>query len=200
LQGELEQLIIAAPGKEHVHEAVAAGTGGILMIAHMGPWEAAGTWLARQGIRMTVVALTHGSPHVEEFFVSRREQSGFNSVPLGSAARDLLRALRRGEIITIAADRNFTEFGTWMEFFGRQALMPDGHVRLALRTGAPIIPALVLRDENLQVRIVFETPIRLRKGQDDLQSGMRRCLEVLEHYIKHHPEQWLAMSRIWPEE
>ena len=200
LEGELDQLIVSAPGEEYLHKAVAAGCGGILMIAHMGPWEAAGTWIIRRGVPVTAVALTHEGPQVERFFVSRRERSGYHSVPLGSAARELLRTIERGGMIAVAADRNFAEFGTWAEFLGRQALMPDGHVRLALRTGAPIIPALVLRDENLKVRIVFEPPIILQKGRDDVLTGVRRCLEVLERYIRQYPEQWMAMSRIWPEE
>ncbi|HUW08344.1 MAG TPA: lysophospholipid acyltransferase family protein [Anaerolineae bacterium] len=200
LEGELDQLIVSVHGEEYLDEALAAGRGGILMIAHMGPWEAAGTWIARRGVSVTPVALTHEAPQIERFFVSRRDRGGYQSVPLGKAARELLRTIQRGEMVVLAADRNFTEFGTWAEFLGRQALMPDGHVRLALRTGAPIIPALVQRDENLKARIVFEPPITLRKGQDDVQTGVRRCLEVLERYIRLYPEQWMAMSRIWPEE
>ncbi len=200
LDGELDELIVSVTGAEYLHEAIAAGRGGILMIAHMGPWEAGGAWIARRGIPITSVALTHEAPRVEEFFLSRRERSGYRTVPLGRAARDLLRTLQRGEMIVLAADRNFTEFGTQVEFFGRPALMPDGHVRIALRSGAPILPAILVRRKEMKVQVIVEPPITLQKGQDDVLSGMRRCLDVLEHYISRWPEQWMAFSRIWPEE
>ncbi|MBC8447928.1 MAG: hypothetical protein H8D78_09275 [Chloroflexi bacterium] len=200
LDGELDQLIVSVTGEEHLHEAQASGRGGILMIAHMGPWEASGAWIASQDVPLTGVALTHEAPQVEQFFLSRRERSGYRTVPLGQAARELLRTIKRGEMIVVAADRNFTDSGTWVEFFGRPALMPDGHVRIALRTGAPIIPAFLVRTDDLRVRIILEPPITLQKGQDDALSGVRRCLEVMERYISHWPEQWMAFSRIWPEE
>ena len=200
LDGELDQLVISTSGEEIVQEALATGRGGILMIAHMGPWEAGGTWIASRGVPMTAVALTHDSPHVEGFFTTRRERAGFRSVPLGRAARELLRTVARGEMIALAADRNFQESGTWVEFFGRQALMPDGLVRIALRTGAPIIPAFPLRTDDLRVRVLFERPILLQQGQDDVPGSVRRCLEVIEQYIRRWPEQWMAFSRIWPEE
>jgi len=199
LGGELDQLIVSITGEEHLHEAVASGRGGILMIVHMGPWEAGGAWIASRNVPLTAVALSHAGP-IEEFFISRRERSGYRTVPLGQAARELLRTIKRGEMIVVAADRNFADSGTRVEFFGRPALMPDGHVRIALRTGAPILPAFLVRTEDLRVRIIIEPPINLRKGQDDVLSGTRRCLEVMERYISRWPEQWLAFSRIWPEE
>jgi len=195
----LDQLIASVTGEEYLRNAMAAGRGAILMTAHMGPWEAGGAWLASQGIPMTGVALPHLSPQVERFFLSQRQRSGYRTVPLGSAARELLRALKRGEMIVLAADRNFTEFGTWAEFFGRPALMPDGHVRIALRTGAPILPAFVLRNEDLRARVIIEPPITLQKGRDDVISGIHRCLQILERYIRRWPEQWMAFNRIWPE-
>jgi len=194
----LDQLISSVSGERHLREVLAAGQGAILMTAHIGPWEAGGAWLASQGIPITTVALSHRSPRVERFFVSRRERSGYRSVPLGRAARELLRALQRGEMIVLAADRNFTESGTWTEFFGRSALMPDGHVRIALRTGAPILPAFMLRLEDMRVRVFIEGPIILRKGQDDVVSGMQRCVRIMERYIGRWPEQWMAFSPVWP--
>jgi KDO2-lipid IV(A) lauroyltransferase len=200
LQGELDQLIVSVSGEEYLQEAVASGRGGILMIAHMGPWEAGGAWIASRGYRLTGVALTHESSYVEKFFITRRERSGYRTVPLGHAARDLLRALKRGELIVVAADRNFDEFGSRVDFFGRPAVMPDGHVRIALRTGVPIIPAFLVRTDDLRVRVILEPPISLQKGRDDTSSGLRRCLDLLEHYIRQRPEQWMAFSPIWLDE
>lgn len=194
----LDQLIRSVNGLEHLHEVMAGGKGGILMTAHIGPWEVGGAWIASQGVPLTGVALSHASPQVEKFFLSRREHSGYRTVPLGSAARELLRTLKRGEMIVLAADRNFTEFGTWMEFFGRPALMPDGHVRIALRTGAPILPAFMIRTEDKRVQVMIEQPITLLKGRDNVTSGMQRCLRILERYIGRWPEQWMAFNPIWP--
>jgi lauroyl/myristoyl acyltransferase len=196
IEGDLEDLIVKITGFDRVKESVSAGSGGILMIGHMGPWEAGGAWVGSQGVPLTAVALPH-SGRVEEFFVGLRERSGYRTVPLGRGARELLRALGRGELVVVAADRNFTEFGTRVPFFNRTARLPDGHVRIALRTGAPIFPTLLIRGDDLRVHLIFEKPIYLQKGQDDVHSGMRRCLEVLADYIRRTPEQWVAFSPIW---
>jgi KDO2-lipid IV(A) lauroyltransferase len=200
MQGELDELMVSVSGEEYLQDAMTSGRGGILMIAHMGPWEAGGVWVAKRGIPVTGVALTHESPQLERFFLTRRERSGYRTVPLGQAARELLRTLKKGQMIVVAADRNFDEFGSRVEFFGHPAVMPDGHVRIALRTGAPIIPAWLERTEDLRAHIIFEPPIFLKKGRDNVRSGLRQCLDLLESRIRRRPEQWMAFSPIWVEE
>jgi lauroyl/myristoyl acyltransferase len=196
LGGELADLIVSVRGESYLQEAKASGRGGILMIAHMGPWEAGGAWIGTRGISFTGVALSHDG-RIEDFFLSRRERSGYRTVPLGRGARGLLRALQRGEMIVVAADRNLNEFGREVLFFGQPARMPDGHVRIALRTGVPILPAFLVRREDMGVEIMFEPPIVLDPEKDDVDSGMRRCLDLLERYIWRWPEQWMAFSPIW---
>lgn len=76
-------------------------------------------------------------------------------------------------------------------------------MRVALRTGAPLIPAFALRlpDDTFQVRI--EPALDLLSTEDregDVAAGMRQLVSILERYILQHPEQWLVAAPVWPME
>jgi len=114
--------------------------------------------------------------------------------------RPLLEALRNNEIIGLAADRNLNETGTLVHFFGAPALLPDGHVRLALRTGAKIVPAFSLRRPDNTFETFAEPALPLENSGDteqDVRAGMAQLVAVLEKYIGQYPEQWVMFQPIW---
>jgi lauroyl/myristoyl acyltransferase len=85
-----------------------------------------------------------------------------------------------------------------VEFFGRPTLLPDGHVRLALHTGAALICAQTRREEGeYWLRLC---PLEVtRSGDDevDVQENAQRLAAVLEQFIRSHPEQWHLFQRLW---
>jgi phosphatidylinositol dimannoside acyltransferase len=106
--------------------------------------------------------------------------------------------LREGWNLILAGDFDSTGTGTVVEFFGRPARMPHGAVKLALRTGAPLLVVEGWRDSmddpaGFSVRV--SPPLQLDGA--DLRSGLDQVMRLLERTVASRPEQWLAFRQVW---
>src|SRR2546423_4446015 len=127
-----------------------------------------------------------------------RQAQGLVLVPIDSAL-GIHRVVRDGGVLGILADRAVTGIGETVEFFGRPALLPSAHVALALRTGAPLVPAFTWRENGLLCARI-EEPLELVSTGDrdtDVRAGTQRFAALLERYIKEHPEQWSVFEPVW---
>jgi KDO2-lipid IV(A) lauroyltransferase len=186
-------------GKEHLDRALSRGGGAIIITPHMGPWEIAGAYLATLGYRIHTVALPHPSDRVTRFFSKRRKAWGINDYPLGECIVHLIRALRAGDIVVLLVDRNFSRRGITLNFFGRDVVLPDGHIILAIRTGAALLPSSCFYNDSGSAEIRIEEPVSLAESsQNPAEIGLR-CLRRIERNIREHHEQWFAFDHLWPE-
>ncbi|HEY5155815.1 MAG TPA: hypothetical protein VIJ47_13830, partial [Acidimicrobiales bacterium] len=136
----------AFEGYEHIGGAIARGEGPIVVLPHLGGWEWAAFWITRvMGLDLTAVVEPVRPPELFEFFVKLRSALGMHIVPLGpTAGREVLAAIRNNHVTVLLADRDIGGGGIEVEFFGERTTLPSGPVTLAMRSGAPLIPAAVL--------------------------------------------------------
>ena len=182
-----------------VREEFRKGRGVIFFGAHVGNWELGGAILSLSGFPLSVVAMPHTNERIDRFFVRRRTKKGIGVVSRARATNELVGSLRRGECIAILGDRNILGPGMETEFFGSPALVPYGHVVLSLRTGAPIVPGFVVRESRSRFKFYVEEPIRPGAGQGAFEDMMRRCIGVMEKYVRLYPDQWFTFEPIWRE-
>ncbi len=186
---------------EHVLGGLEAGRGVILALPHLGGWEWAGRWLAEQGHRVTVVVEAVHPPALFAWFVGLRESLGMNVIALGpSAGSQVLRALKANHIVCLMSDRDIAGGGVDVEFFGERTTLPGGPATLALRTGAPLLPAAVYFDGRGRVGTVLaplslERTDRMRADVARVTQQLARSLETL---IRRAPEQWHLLQPNWP--
>ncbi len=110
--------------------------------------------------------------------------------------------LKRGDAVGILIDQNtFREAGVFAPFFGIPACTTTGLATIALRTGAAIVPGVLIWDEHLRKhRLRFEPPVALVQTgnkQEDILTNTTRCNQVLEELVRKHPDQWLWVHRRW---
>jgi lauroyl/myristoyl acyltransferase len=192
--------LVTAHGLDNIDQALAAGKGTVMFTAHYGNLDVAGQVFALSGYPLTVVAERLKPEKLYRYVASLRASKGLKLIPSDDFLRPLFRALRSNEIIGLAADRNLTGTGTLIEFFGAPALLPDGHVRLALRTGAKLLPAFSLRRPDNTYEAYVEPPFSVENSGDvehDVRAGMLQLVAILEKYISQHPEQWVMFQPIW---
>ena len=188
-------------GKEHMERALARGKGVIMVSAHLGNVDLLIQIPLAFGVPMST-PVEHIQPErLFRYTLRLRTSHGLRMFPTGGPMLELYRALKRGEMIGLAADRGIDVSTRKVDFFGEPASLPEGPVRLALRTGAALIPGFGLRlpDNSFQVRI--EPPLEIPNTGDrdaDIAAGMEMVVDVLEHYISRHPEQWLLAKPVWP--
>jgi KDO2-lipid IV(A) lauroyltransferase len=182
--------------REHLDQAVAAGKGVILVGAHLGNWELGGAVVASLGYRFNAVVLPYRMEKINRLFRKYRESRGIHVIRLGDSAFSLVRCLKRGEIVALLADRDFTHGKNTIDFFGKPAHLPDGPARLSFRTGAPILPATLMCQVDDTFLLQFHPPI-LPEQAGSVDAIRLRIRDVLEQVIAEQPYQWYIFDDFW---
>jgi lauroyl/myristoyl acyltransferase len=191
---------VRVEGWENVERALAAGKGLIMVSAHFGNIEVVLHILLFRGIPVTIPVERVQPEALFQYICRVRTSKGLRLIPIDGPLLELFRALRRGEIAGLAADRDITQSGVIVDFFGAPARLPDGHVQLALRTGTPIVMGFSERLPDNTFIARFEPPLELENTGDrerDVRAGLEKIVAVMERYLARHPEQWTITVPIW---
>lgn len=185
-----EGVIPVFEGGENIQEAFAAGRGVILVTGHIGNWELGGVLFGHRGVKVNVVTLPDGSRQIDAIREVYRGQYAITTIVLdGSpfASLEMRAALKRGEMVAMLVDRWGKADGVPSPFLGRMHYLPRGPFALSRVTGAPILPAFVVRD-GASYRGIAEPPFVVER--DDLEPYATRVSQALERLIRRYPEQW----------
>lgn len=191
-------------GYEHILAGLDAGNGVILALPHLGGWEWAGRWVADCGHPITVVVEQVEPPELFEWFVELRSKLGMNVVSLGrDAATSVIKALRENQVVCLLSDRDLQGGGPEVEFFGETTTLPAGPAALALRTGAPILPAAAYFTGQVDGHFAWvRPPIVVQREATRLRDDVQRLTQTLagelEILIRRAPFQWHMFQPNWP--
>ncbi len=181
-------------GLEPVRRAIEAGRGVVVATGHIGNWELMGAAVARLGIPLNVIARRIYDGRLNDLALRLRERMGVKTILRESpeSAKQILRCLRRGEMLALLIDQDIRVEGEFVPFFGMPAHTPTGAAALALRTGALLVAASAQRldDGRHMVRAI---PIELDAGGDRdrvIIEATARATAQLERWIRERPEQW----------
>lgn len=188
----LERLTIG--GREHVDAALAGGRGCIMAVPHMGSWDMGGSYAGALGYRIAAVAERFPGS-LDEAVVATRQALGLRVIPLGRAAvRGIMDELGANAIVALLCDLPQGP-GVEVEFFGRRAVVPGGPGSIALKTGAPLLPATVYRTGPGRYHVQVEEPLSATSegtGKDAGRRLMQAVVHRFEAFIRERPEQWYA--------
>ncbi len=180
------------------------GRGVIYALPHMGNVEQAGAWVIANGAgSFTTVAERLALEPLYERWLKFRQGLGFEVVPTTGGPRPfgvLAQRLRAGKLVCMLADRDLSDTGVEVDFFGEKALMAAGAAVLAMRTGAALMPASCwfVGDTEWGVRVHDEIPVPERGSPKEKVAEMMQQLAVaFEHAIKAHPEDWHMLQRVF---
>jgi KDO2-lipid IV(A) lauroyltransferase len=182
---------------QKIDELLAHGQGLIFLSAHLGNWELGGAAMAQRGYKMNAVALWQPNPKLNELYQSYRIRRQIKPIPFGRAGRECLLALHRNECVAVLGDRDFSGARHTVEFFGKPARLPVGPAKLALATGAPILPAFMVRLPDETYKYVVEEPLWADKTRDSVDAVMRRIAQAMECVSSQYSEQWYLFHDLW---
>ncbi|MFH0809950.1 MAG: lysophospholipid acyltransferase family protein [Pseudomonadota bacterium] len=189
-------------GLRYLRHALAKGRGCLVLTGHFGAFElmpAAFSLTHGRGVNIVIRRMDWGPAH--RALVALRERCGNRSVTKGRAMRQLLRLLGRQEIVGALVDQNVVASeGVFVDFFGRPACTNKGFALLALRSGAPVVPAFIVYEGRARHRIVFEPEVELARTGDrahDVRENTARFTAVIERWVRRYPGHWFWMHRRW---
>jgi KDO2-lipid IV(A) lauroyltransferase len=180
--------------------ALSKGKGVIVLTAHLGNWELGGIVIALLGYQFWAVVLPHKDRRVDNFFNFQRQRKGVGVIPLGKAVRTSLDLLKDNKLLALVGDRDFTEKGIVLDFFGKPALFPIGPAAFSLKTGALIVPGFMVRNKDDSFTLRIEKPIEYNPTENkegDIKAIILRYKAVFENYICKYPDQWYMFRKFW---
>jgi KDO2-lipid IV(A) lauroyltransferase len=187
-------------GEERVRAALSAGKGVIVFSGHYGYWELQGLAHALILPPLSVLARPLDNPYLHGLLERTRSATGNRVIYRQGALRRVLRALNANECVAILIDQHIQSMdAVTVDFFNRPAATTSALAMLALRTGAPLVPAFALPLARGRFRLVYEHPVEApaEGSSDPVQVLTQRCTDVLEMYVRRHPHLWLWMHRRW---
>jgi Kdo2-lipid IVA lauroyltransferase/acyltransferase len=189
-------------GLEHYLAARDAGQGVLILTGHLGAWELSSFYHSLMGYPMGMVIRRLDNELVDRLVNGIRCQHGNKVLHKDDFARGLISAMRQGESVGILMDTNMTpRQGVFVDFFGTPACTASGMARVALKTGAAVLPGFLLWEESSQSYVLhFGEQIELIRSDDneaDIVANTALFTRVLEDYIRRYSGQWLWLHRRW---
>ena len=193
---------ISVEGLDNYLRARAKGRGVFVVTGHLGAWELSSFYHSLMGYPMNIVIRRLDNARIDRFVNKIRCLHGNRVIHKDDFARGLLQSMRSGETVGILMDTNMTPpQGVFVDFFGHLACTASGLARVALKTGAAVLPGFMVWEEAKQKYVLhFGPELQLRDtGQleEDLLENTQLCTTAIEEYIRRYPGQWLWVHRRW---
>ena len=185
-------------------EYLKKGRGVIYALPHMGDFEQAGRWVILIGAGSIVAPAERLKPEsVFQKFLAFRQGLGMEIVPTSGGPHAfgvMAQRLRAGKLVTIVADRDLSDTGVEVEFFGETALLPAGPAALAVQTGAALMPVSCwfVGEAEWAAHVYEEIPVPAAGTRKEKIAAMTQALAtVFEQAIREHPEDWHMLQKVF---
>jgi KDO2-lipid IV(A) lauroyltransferase len=194
--------LIRYEGLENFVEAQASGKGVLILTGHLGAWELSSFYHSLMGHPMGMVIRRLDNKRLDAYVNHIRCLHGNRVNHKDDFARGLLTAMRAGETVGILMDTNMTPpQGVFVDYFGTAACTASGLARVALKTGAAVLPGFLLWEQS-EKRYVLHFGKRIGlpgsgNAEADVLALTQRCTSVIEDWVRRYPEQWLWIHRRW---
>ena len=195
-------------GGSYMIEALQGGKGVICITPHLGNWEIGGLLFSFKKGRVNVLTLDERDLDTKSFREEMRRRRGIKNLYIDPrddspmAILDVVKALRRNEIVAMLGDRVESQKTMVFDFCGKKTSFPIGVAILAMATGAPVLPVFVVLEGNRKYRGIIEPPICfsdvLREDRNAvIRKGMEKLIKKFEEYIEKYPDQWYNFYSYW---
>ena len=187
-------------GRSNIKNAYEKDKGVLALTAHFGNFELLAVIGAMIKNPLSVVVRPLSFKPLDRFFVDLRTRFGAKMIPKQRSFRAILRSLERKEIVVLLMDQNVDWYeGVFVDFMGRRACTNSGLALLALKTRAPVIPVVLIR-ETTGFRAEFGPEIPLIETGDkrkDVELNTLQYNRIIEDIVRRYPEQWFWVHQRW---
>jgi phosphatidylinositol dimannoside acyltransferase len=189
-------------GERHVRGVLRAQRGMVLVTAHTAGWEVIGPLLGKT-YDLDLLLVTHAEAdaragHLQD--VARRRAGGVSIAHVGLdplASLPLLRHLRGGGVVALQLDRIVPGMRTRpTPLLGTNGAIPEGPLRLAQLSGAPIVPVFCARRGHRDYLVQAYEPRKLSRqaSEAELDGAARYVADCMTRFLRAHPTQWFQFG------
>jgi Kdo2-lipid IVA lauroyltransferase/acyltransferase len=191
---------LSVNGLNNLEAALSKKKGAIIISAHFGLWEFVPPWITASGYQTTTVVRRQNNKHIDAWFEEMRQKHGGKTTDSGFGIREILRALKNGEILALMVDQDNGKAGIFVKFFDEWASAPTGPAIISLKTGAPVVPLAAYPDYENKHRLEIFEPIYPQNYINDLagqQKFTQDYTKIIENMIRQDPKLWFWVHRRW---
>jgi KDO2-lipid IV(A) lauroyltransferase len=192
--------MVTSEGKENLDRVLKEGKGSMLITGHFGSWELLGGWVAACGYPLDMLVGEQHNRRVDNLLVSFRKSLGVGIIPVGVAARHVIKSLRSNRMVAVVSDQHAASGSTVVKFFGRPAATPKGPAAFAVKVGCPILIGVLVREGYNRHHALILPPIyppRSGDDENDIFEMTQTYTSCLEEFIRQSPAQWMWTHRRW---
>ncbi len=187
-------------GRDNIDAALEKGNGCILLAMHFGSWEMANLSCAMYGYPYKVLVRKQPKfSRLDDLLNQYRTCNGSIVIARGAGTRDLVKSLKNNEVVGMVVDQG-GRGGELVPFFGRNASMSVGAIRMALKFDVPICFSVIVRQKGPYHKIVVHKPFELKRTGDperDVSENLSQLIATMEQYTRNHPTEYVWMYKVW---
>ena len=190
-------------GINHLEAALKNGNGAIAISAHISNFVIMAMRLTMTGLPFRVLIKDSNNDLLKKKYHYYQDILGIKKIDAdkgAGATKDILRALRKNEIVIMVSDERKKHDGIPVPFFGKDALTAPGPAILALRTNAPLIPIFIHSKEDSAFEIEILPPLEPKltgEKEVDIFTISLAINSVIESHIRKYPGQWAWINPRW---
>jgi predicted LPLAT superfamily acyltransferase len=194
-------------GEDYLVEMANAGKGGIIIGAHTGNWEIAGSLLKRINRPVHVLMYDGEQSNIKELLEKVKGGQSFNTILIRnndlSHIYEISNVLRNGDLIAMHGDRFIPGSKVHScKFIGSDANFPLGPYYLAAQFNVPVSFVSTMKESNTHYHF-YATPPTYFKS-DNKQDKKQEIIELTEKYatelekmVRKYPLQWFNYYNFW---
>jgi len=190
---------VAIEGEEYLIRALEKGKGVIALGPHLGNFTMIALRLAAAGYPFSTLVKHPPDQRLARLIDAYRARARVKTIsakPRTQAARQILGALKRNELVLLLPDV-FKSGSVNAQFLGSAVYVRRGPVTLALRAGAAVVPMCVTRDAEDRLTLHISPEIDLVKTGDlqaDVAANLALFVRHLEGMVRRYPDQWCRLG------
>lgn len=173
----------------------------VFVSAHVGAWQVSNLIALQYGLTVSTIYAPESNPVLRDMMLDLRQAFGVKLIASDAGVRPLLKELAAGHSIGMAMDTRL-DTGKLLPYFGRDALTNTTAARLALRSGAALLPIRAERLAGSRFRITVYDPLTSElpeaTAEEQAIELSARINRQFEQWIRQYPDQWICLKRRWP--
>jgi Kdo2-lipid IVA lauroyltransferase/acyltransferase len=184
---------------ENFDRCLNEGRGAIVVVGHQGNWEMIGVACTMAGYPVHSLIKPIANPWIDRYLRHFRTLTGQTMIPRDRALGEMIRVLQRKRFLIVQVDQDARESGVYVNFFGRPASTHRAAATLSLKYNVPVVLANMYREGAINHCVISDPfyPDAYRDQADPAKAMTQAITDLLETYIRQHPEQWFWIHDRW---
>jgi len=182
---------------QDIAECAQKKQGALLVTGHFGSWELLGAALVANNWPIDYLVGKQSNKKIEAVMNDIRIEKNIGIIQMGIASRGILNSIKNGRMVALLSDQDAGRAGIEVTMFDKKVMTPGGTAAFAIKTGAPIIIGVILRNDDIYTHSLLTEKLIMPEltgdKKEDIANITQAYTDKVAKLIENYPELWF-----WP--